>query len=66
MNEEVSFQFNSILMDDCIERGRALLDGGVEILGGTNETYGNINTSDAFYAIKTLVYDQKKYTLTAL
>ena len=66
MNREVSFLFTSILMDDCIERGKAVLDGGIEILGGTNETYGNINTSDAFYAIKTLVYDQKKYTLTEL
>ena len=38
MNQEVSFLFTSILMDDCITRGRALLDGGVEIkevcLGG--------------------------------
>lgn len=66
MNEEVSFLFTSILMDDCINRGKALLDGGVEILGGTNETYGNINSSDALYAIKTLVYDQKKYTLMQL
>lgn len=66
MNEEVSFLFTSILMDDCIGRGKALLDGGVEILGGTNETYGNINSSDALYAIKTLVYDQKKYTLEQL
>lgn len=63
MNQEVSFLFTSILMNDCISRGKALLDGGVKILGGTNETYGNINTSDALYAIKTLVYDQKKYTL---
>ena len=63
MNQEVSFLYNSILMDDCIGRGKALLDGGVEILGGTNETYGNINSSDALYAIKTLVYDEKKYTL---
>lgn len=66
MNREVSFLFTSILMDDCIGRGKALLDGGVEILGGTNETYGNINTSDAMYAIKSLVYDQKKYTLEEL
>lgn len=66
MNEEVSFLFTSILMDDCIGRGKALLDGGVEILGGTNETYGNINSSDALYTIKTLVYDQKKYTLEQL
>ena len=66
MNQEVSFLFVSILMDDCISRGKALLDGGVEILGGTNETYGNINTSDAFYAIKKLVYEEKKYTLEEL
>lgn len=66
MNQEVSFLFNSILMDDCLSRQKALLDGGVQILGGTNETYGNINASDALYAIKTLVYDQKKYTLKQL
>lgn len=66
MNKEVSFLFTSILMDDCISRGKALLDGGVEILGGTNETYGNINSSDALYAIKTLVYDEHKYTLEQL
>ncbi|WP_297670341.1 pyruvate formate lyase family protein [Thomasclavelia sp.] len=66
MNQEVSFLFTSILMDDCINREKSLLDGGVEILGGTNETYGNINSSDALYTIKTLVYDQKKYTLEQL
>ena len=66
MNQEVSFLFTSILMDDCIHRQKALLDGGVRILGGTNETYGNINASDALYAIKTLVYDQKKYSLKQL
>lgn len=63
MNQEVSFLFTSILMDDCLARGRALLDGGVEILGGTNETYGNINTSDALWAIKSLVFDEGRYTL---
>lgn len=63
MNREVSFIFNSILMDDCIGRRKSLLDGGVEILGGTNETYGNINASDALFAIKKLVFDEKKYTL---
>ena len=66
MNREVSFLFTSILMDDCIARGKALLDGGVEILGGTNETYGNINTSDALYAIRKLVFEERKYTLRQL
>lgn len=63
MNQEVSFLFTSILMDDCIERGKSLLDGGVRYLGGTNETYGNINTSDSLYAIKKLVYEDHTYTL---
>ena len=63
MNEEVSFLFNSILMDDCLEKGKALLDGGIKYLGGCCETFGNINCSDSIYAIKKLVFDDKKYTL---
>jgi pyruvate-formate lyase len=66
MNEEVSFLFTSLLMDDCISRGRALLDGGIRYLGGTNETYGNINASDSLWAIKDLVFDKGRYTLTEL
>ena len=66
MNEHVSFLFTSILIDDCINRGKALLDGGVRYLGGTCETYGNINTSDALWAIKHLVFETKKYTLSEL
>ncbi|KAA6312994.1 Choline trimethylamine-lyase, partial [termite gut metagenome] len=63
MNRHVGFMFPSLLTADCIARGKALLDGGVRYLGGTNETYGNINTSDSLTAIKTLVFDKKKYTL---
>lgn len=66
MNNEVSFLFTSILMDDCIEKGRALLDGGVRYLGGTNEIYGLINASDSLCAIKKLVFEEKKYTLAEL
>lgn len=43
MNEHVGFLFTSILMDDCIGRGKALLDGGVKYLGGTNKVYGSIS-----------------------
>ena len=66
MNREVRFLFTSLLMDDCIARGKAVLDGGVRYLGGTNETYGNINTSDALTAIQHLVYDTHTYTLAQL
>ncbi len=63
MNTQVKFLFTSLLVDDCIARGRAVLDGGARYLGGTNETYGNINASDSLTAIKYWVYDKKKYTL---
>lgn len=63
MNREVGFVFTSLLTDDCLARGKALLDGGVRYLGGTNETYGNINTSDSLWAIRDLVFERKKYTL---
>ncbi len=66
MNEQVSFLFTSILMDDCLSRGKSLLDGGVRYLGGTCETYGNINTSDALWAIKYLVFETHRYTLAQL
>ncbi|MDU3351934.1 MAG: pyruvate formate lyase family protein, partial [Clostridium sp.] len=64
MNEKVGFIFTSILTDDCIGRGKMTLDGGVKYLGGTNEMYGNINAADSLGAIKKLVFDEKKYTLT--
>lgn len=63
MNTYVGFMFTSLLMDDCIEKGKAVLDGGIRYLGGTNETYGNINTSDSLWVIKDLVYLKHKYTL---
>lgn len=66
MNRYVSFLFTSLLTDDCIARGKALLDGGVRYLGGTNETYGNINTSDSLWAIRNLVFNRRKYTLREL
>lgn len=66
MNRHVGFLFTSLLTDDCIARGKALLDGGVRYLGGTNETYGNINASDSLWAIKDLVFNRKKYTLRQL
>ena len=66
MNQEVCYLFSSILTNDCISRGKTLLDGGVRYLGGTDEIYGLINTSDALWAIRDLVFEQKKYSLLEL
>jgi len=54
-----AFPLISALYDDCIERGKPVLAGGVRYLGGTVETFGNNTTADALLAIKKLVYDLK-------
>ncbi|MDO9592632.1 MAG: pyruvate formate lyase family protein, partial [Erysipelotrichaceae bacterium] len=66
LNDQVGFILTSILTDDCINRGKMVLDGGVFHLGGTNEMYGNINAADSLFAIKKLVFDEKKLTMQQL
>lgn len=64
--EEAAYLLQSILYDDCIQRGKGLFGGGIRYLGGTVETYGNISASDSLYAIKTAVFDQKLVTMEEL
>ena len=66
MGQECPLLYYSLLFDDCMERGKAVLEGGLRNLGGTVENYGNINTADALTAIKAVVYDQKLVTAEAL
>lgn len=69
-SRKCAFLTFSLLFDDCIARGKPLLGGGVRYLGGTLESYGNVNTADSLTAIKQLVFDEKKLSaqelLTAL
>jgi pyruvate-formate lyase len=57
--ENAAFLYLSMLYDGCMERGKAIFDGGIKYLGGTLETYGNINTADSLTAIKKLVFERK-------
>lgn len=57
---EFSALYLSLLYDDCLERGRAVHDGGAAHLAGTLETYGNTNTADSLLAIRRLVFEQRK------
>lgn len=54
-----SFLYMSMLFDDCMERGKGIFDGGIHYLGGTLETYGNVNTINSLYAIRKLVYESR-------
>lgn len=56
----------SMLYDDCIDRGRGLFSGGIRYLGGTMESYGNVNAADSLTAIKKLVFEEGKTDLNAL
>lgn len=64
MNKLCSFTMVSLLSDSCLAKGRAVLDGGIKYLGGTNEMYGNANAADALTAIKTVVFDRQSFTLS--
>lgn len=57
--KDAPFLYSSMLMDDCIARGKAIYSGGIRYLGGTLESYGNSNVADSLMAIKQLVYEKK-------
>jgi len=59
VGKECGYNLWTLLYDNCLERGKAVFNGGLEHLGGTLESYGQINAADALYAIKKLVYDEK-------
>lgn len=63
---EAPFLHISLLMDDCIARRKALGDGGVRHLGGTLETYGNIDVGDALVALRRVVFEERSVTLVDL
>jgi pyruvate-formate lyase len=60
--ETAAFPFLCLLYDDCVRRGKPMLAGGVRHLGGTLESFGNNSAADALFAIKRMVYDEKRMT----
>jgi pyruvate-formate lyase len=65
-SRQCSYTARSILYNDCLERGKPLLEGGVRHKGGTVEVFGHINAADALYAVKTLIFEQKRLSLSQL
>lgn len=56
----------SALVSDCIGRGKSLQEGGAIYNFTGPQGFGVANMADALYAIKTLVYEQKKITMQDL
>ena len=56
----------SCLIDGCLEKGRDYRNGGPLYNHGQILAEGIADTGDSLYAIKKLVFDEKKYTFTEL
>ncbi len=63
---QAAFLYASLLYDDCLARGRSLLDGGARRSGGLIETYGMVNAADSLTAIRSLVYERKLLSLSRM
>lgn len=64
--EQAGYLHISLLMDDCIARGKGILNGGVRYENASSEIFGIISASDSFTAIRKLVYDDHVFTLPQL
>ena len=61
--ERCPLPFQSCMVDDCIKRGKSLQEGGAIYNFTGPQGFGIANVTDAMYAIKKLVFENKKYTL---
>ncbi len=64
--ERAPLAFESCLVDDCIARGKSVQEGGAIYNFTGPQGFGVANMGDSLYAVKTLVYEQKKFTLEEL
>lgn len=66
LSEDMSINLVTVLYDECLKRGKGLIDGGIPGKDGCCEMYGLITASDSLYAIKKLVYEDKKISKETL
>lgn len=55
--------FLSCMVDDCIKRGKTVQEGGAIYNFTGPQGFGIANMADSLYAVKKLVFDEKKVTL---
>lgn len=63
MQREYRFPFESCMVDDCISRGLAVQEGGAVYNFTGPQGFGIANMADSLYAIRKLVYEDKKVTM---
>ena len=65
-SERCPLPFQSSMVEDCIGRGKSLQEGGAIYNFTGPQGFGIANMADSLYAVKTLVFDQKKITMYEL
>ena len=61
--ERCPLPFQSSMVQDCIARGKSMQEGGAVYNFTGPQGFGIANVADGMYAIKKLIFDDKKYTL---
>lgn len=61
--ERCPLPFQSSMIEDCIGRGKTIQEGGAIYNFTGPQGFGIANMTDSLYAIKKLVYDEKKVTI---
>ncbi len=64
--ERMPLPYLSTMIDDCIKRGKTPEQGGAIYNFTGPQGFGIANMADGLYAIKTLVFEEKKFTLSEL
>lgn len=64
--ERCPLPFLSSMVDDCMKRGKTVQEGGAIYNFTGPQGFGVANMADSLYAVKTLVYEEKKVTMKEL
>ena len=64
--ERAPLPFLSSMIEDCIGRGKSVQEGGAIYNFTGPQGFGIANMADAMYAVKKLVYEEKKFTMAEL
>lgn len=64
--ERCPLPFLSSMIEDCIGQGKSVQEGGAVYNFTGPQGFGIANMADSLYAIKTLIYEQKKITMAEL
>lgn len=64
--ERCPLPFLSSMVDDCMKSGKTVQEGGAVYNFTGPQGFGVANMADSLYAVKALVYDEKKLTMKEL